>query len=159
MKSNLPDIYEIVKKHFTDHLENKKLRKTPERFFILKEIYKMNEHFNIETLSLKLAENNFIVSKATIYNTLDLLLECKLVNRIQFKLTGKMYEKSFYFKQHDHILVIDNNEILEFCEPRIEEIKKSLESQFNIKIFDHTLTFYAKRNEQVKPNHKKTIKK
>lgn len=156
MKVNSIDIYDIVEKHFLDYLEKKNLRKTSERLFILKEIYELDEHFSIEALFLKLKTKNYIVSKATVYNTIELLLECKLVNILQFNVAGKMYEKSFYFKQHDHILVLGSNEILEFCEPRIEEIIKSLEAQFNIKIFDHSLTFYAKKIDQL--NHKKTNK-
>ena len=57
---------------------------------------------------------NYRVSKATIYNTLDLLVGIDLVTRHVFKNNIAKYEKSFGFRQHDHI-ILDDNEIIEFC--------------------------------------------
>ncbi len=150
MKVDQVDTYEIVKKHFSDYLEKKKQRKTNERFAILKEIFAMDGHFDVETLYMKMRNSNYKVSKATLYNTIELMLECKLVSKLKFNENSNIYEKSYYFKQHDHVLVLETKEILEFCDPRIEEIKRSLEIQFNIRIFDHSLTFYANTIDQIK---------
>ena len=126
MKKVIDSTFDLVKKHFINYLEENKHRKTPERNTILKEIYAFNGHFDIETLYVKMRKSRYAVSRATLYNTMELLINCNLVTKHSFNETSAIYEKSFHFKQHDHVLITDSNEILEFCDPRIEEIKKSV---------------------------------
>jgi len=88
---------------------------------------------------------NYRVSRATLYNTMDLLLECGLVRKHQFGQNQAHYEKSYFDKQHDHIIMKDTAEVIEFCDPRIEVIKKTLEEIFDIDISHHSLYFYASK--------------
>ncbi|MCK4663968.1 MAG: DUF3696 domain-containing protein [Bacteroidales bacterium] len=88
--------YDTVENIFTKYLEKNNQRKTPERFAILKEIYSTDDTFDIDTLYDRMKTKNHRVSPATLYNTIELLLNCNLVIKNQSKDNREQYEKAKY---------------------------------------------------------------
>jgi len=133
-----------VKEIFSNHLKKNQLRKTPERFAILEEIYSREDHFDAEALFIHMKTKNYRVSRATVYNTLELLVQCDLVTKHQFGKNLTQYEKCFGYKQHDHLICVDCGTVLEFCDPRIEQIKSMMGDILEFEVQSHSLNLYGK---------------
>jgi Fur family ferric uptake transcriptional regulator len=95
-------VKESVREILTNYLDLNNHRKTPERYAILEAVYNIEGHFTLDELGEKLSdEYNFPVSRATLYNTLKLFLELRLVIRHRFQGTTH-YEACYANNSHSH---------------------------------------------------------
>jgi len=138
-----------VRELFTGYLELHQHRKTPERYAILDEIYSSKVHFDVDELFLKMKSRNYHVSRATVYNTLDLLVESGLVKRHQFGQNTSHYEQAFGYKQHDHLICNKCKRVFEFCDPRVQQITSTMGGLLKFEVSSHSLHLYA--NPQTDP--------
>ncbi len=132
-----------VTRAFSAFLKARGQRQTPERFAILDEVYTTADHFDADELFLRLGQKGSRVSRATVYNTLELLLACDLVVKHQFGQHQAKYERAYAYWQHDHLICLDCGEILEFCDPRLQSIQDTVGGIYGFDIAQHALTLYG----------------
>ena len=131
------NVKDTVRQIFTEYLNANGHRKTPERYAILDTIYSIDGHFDIDTLySLMADQENFRVSRATLYNTIILLINARLVIKHQFG-NSSQYEKSYNRDTHHHQICTQCGKVTEF---QNEELQHAIE---NTKLSRFNLTHYS----------------
>ncbi len=158
-----------VKSILTSYLELNKYRKTPERFTILDAVYSTSGHFTLDELGDKLAkEYNFPVSRATLYNTLKLFLELRLVVRHRLQSTTK-YEACYDNNSHSHQVCTMCGKVTEIKSPQVIEAIQQMHTKrfrkdgFSLYIYGVCSTCQAKitrmaKIEESKKTHKNKTK-
>ena len=122
-------VKETVKQILTSYLELNKLRKTPERFTILNAVYSISGHFTLDELSEKLiTEYNFPVSRATLYNTLKLFMELRLVVRHRVQSTTR-YEACYDNNSHSHQVCTICGKVTELKSPLLIEAVQNVRTK------------------------------
>ena len=139
------------KKLLNNYLIENNLRQTPERYIILKYIYKIKTHFDIDYLYNRINKKEKI-SKATIYNNLEILTQAKLIKQLYFNNNRILYEKSLNKTQHDHLICNSCGKIQEFCDPRIRYILDGIKKTTNFQVKSHSLNVYGICNNTEKCN-------
>ena len=120
------NVKETVKNVLTKYLELNRHRKTPERYTILDAVYSINGHFSLDELGDKLAnEYNFPVSRATLYNTLRLLMELRLVVRHRYQATTK-YEACYDNNSHCHQICTMCSKVTEVKALQVAKVVSSM---------------------------------
>lgn len=119
------NVLERVRTTLTNYLEENNCRKTPERYAILEAIYKMNGHFTLEELGEKLEQENFRVSRATLYNAIHLFMKLRLVARHNFQQETR-YEASFHNDNHCHQICTICGKVKEVNSVTLNETVKTI---------------------------------
>jgi Fur family ferric uptake transcriptional regulator len=119
---------------FRNYIREKGLRNTPEREMIIEEIFSIHDHFDVDELFLRMRNKKKIVSKASIYRIIPLLLESGLIKEVFFEDGHLHYEHIYGHKHHCHIRCICCGRNLEFAEDEIVRIQNQIGKKYGFAI-------------------------
>jgi Fur family ferric uptake transcriptional regulator len=128
---------------FEAYLREKKLKLTGERMEILAAIFKHKVHFDAETLHSDLKVQGRNISRATVYRTLDLLVQCGLVRKSSLGSSHANYEPALENEHHDHLICLGCNKVLEFYRPDLETLQDEICTQQGFKAIHHSLQIFG----------------
>ena len=128
---------------FSEFLEKKDLKLTSQRRTILKEAIQAKGHFSAEELLELSKKQDPTISKATVYRTLTLLKESKVLEEQDFGEGKKLFERSQGRKHHDHFVCIRCGKILEFENDTIERLQDNEAKKHNFEIVYHSLKLFG----------------
>lgn len=112
----------LAEERFADYLKDHGLKFTAERQAILQEFYRIHEHIDADELLFRLRRNGVRVSRATIYRTLDLMVQAGLARRITFGKDHAYYEHILGREAHEHMVCLGCDRIIEWLDPELLEL-------------------------------------
>ncbi len=129
--------------YFTNYLRRNRYRITPERFEVLDAILATDDHFDADDLFLKLKNDGSKVSRATVYNTLDILTECSIVARDHFGEKLARYELIYGNEPHHHIVCQSCGKIEEFIDKRVDRLARDAAKTMEYQLESGVLHIYG----------------
>lgn len=128
---------------FEAFLRSKKLKLTSERLAILAAIFQRNSHFDAETLHAELRNEGGDISRATVYRSLDLLVQAGLVRKNSLGASHANYEAARGDDHHDHLICLGCNTVLEFFNPDLEELQERICVGYDYRLVHHSLQIFG----------------
>jgi len=128
------------------HLHSSSYKLTPQREATVRVLLEREEdHLSAEDVYLLVKEKAPEIGLATVYRTLELLTELKIVDKINFGDGVSRYDlrKEGAAHFHHHLVCIECGSVAEIEEDLLEDVEQIVERDFNFKIKDHRLTFHG----------------
>lgn len=119
-------------------------RITPERFEVMDSALDYDGHFSADDLYVIMKNKKSRVSRATVYKTLELLVQCDLLSKRNFGDNMTRYESSFKKQIHDHLICMDCGRIVEFTNSSLENIPQQLSKNLGFNFENYSFNIFAR---------------
>lgn len=125
-------------------MDRRGLRSTDQRRLIVETFFKAPNHISIEELLAQVRTKDPRVGYATVYRTLKLLTECGVAFERKFGDGLTRYELADEdHSHHDHLICVECAKIIEFEEPKIEELQEKIASRHGFLLKSHKHEMYG----------------
>ncbi len=128
---------------FEAFLRGRQLKHTSERRALLDAVLDWDRHFDADELHMGLKAKGQDISRATVYRTLDLLIQCGLVRKQSFGDQHAHYEAVRHDEHHDHLICLSCNKILEFYRADLEALQDAICADHAFKPLHHSLQIFG----------------
>ena len=128
---------------FREFIRKKGLRNTPEREQVVRAVFAIHDHFDVEELYSILHSKNDKISKATVYRTIPLLLESGLIQEAYFEDGHHHYEHIYGHEHHCHLRCLDCGKVIEFTEETVKDVEQRVGAHYEFLVTGHKLEVYG----------------
>lgn len=129
---------------FREFLKSEKNRITPERFEVLDAALEYEGHFGADDLYIIMKNQRSRVSRATVYKTLELLVQCELISKRNFGDNLTRYESSYKRQNHDHLICMDCGRIVEFVNPAIKDVPDRISGELGFDVESYSFNIFGR---------------
>lgn len=140
---------------FRTFLKHGKNRITPERFEVLDAALEYKGHFGADDLYIQLKNLKSKVSRATVYNTLELLAQCDLLSKRNFGDNLNRFESNYKRQTHDHLICVDCGKIVEFSDERLNKIPQEVSAKLGFDLDSYSFNIFARCKNQKECKNRK----
>ena len=140
---------------FRTFLKHGKNRITPERFEVLDAALEYKGHFGADDLYIQLKNLKSKVSRATVYNTLELLAQCDLLSKRNFGDNLNRFESNYKRQTHDHLICVDCGKIVEFSDDRLNKIPQEVSAKLGFELDSYSFNIFARCKNQKECKNRK----
>jgi Fur family transcriptional regulator, ferric uptake regulator len=124
-------------------MDRRGLRSTGQRQLICEVFFASREHTSLDEILLRVHAENPRVGYATVYRTMKMLVESGVAHERRFADGVTRYELRDLETHHDHLICINCGKIVEFKEPRIEEIQEQVARRHGFQVRYHKHELYC----------------
>jgi len=129
---------------FTNFLKSGKNRITPERFEVMDAALEYDGHFGADDLYIVMKNLNSHVSRATVYKTLELLVQCELLSKRNFGENITRYESNYKRQSHDHLICMDCGRIVEFVNQKVKKLPEEIADELGFEVSSYSFNIFAR---------------
>ena len=128
---------------FKDALKKESLKLTPLRIAVLDEIVREKGHRECEDIYLSLKKQGKNVSRATLYRTMDILVDNDFARKMELGDGRARYESKVNSPHHDHLICTECGTIIEFMDQNIEDLQEEVANKYNFILKRHIHQLYG----------------
>ncbi len=139
----LPDEILEERQRFEDFLRSRGLRLTSQRLAVFEEVFRYHGHLDADEIAERVRGQAKGASRATVYRTLDLLVEAGLVKSIRLGSSQHFYEHVHKEEHHDHLVCLKCGGIFEFYSPELEETQDRICREINFTPQRHNMVIFG----------------
>ncbi|MGE5409786.1 MAG: Fur family transcriptional regulator [Clostridiales bacterium] len=132
-----------AEEQFRKFLRSGNNRITPERFEVLDAALSYKGHFGADELYISMKNSKSNVSRATVYNTLELLEQCQILSKRNFGDNTHRYESNLENKNHEHLVCTRCGKIVEFNTPGLDEILAKVAEELDFDISHYSFNVFG----------------
>lgn len=141
---------------FREFLTTKGQRLTHERQRIAEEVFSDHEHFDADQLTQRLrSAGTKAVSRATVYRTLNLMVDGGLLRRVARPNGSEVYEHDYGYPEHDHLICSQCDTLIEFPAVDVSKIVEDVAAQHGFRVDGHRLEVYGVCSNCLRPRQRR----